>query len=81
MSAPAAFAGAKLHHFGISVPDLEDTVARYREKLGFELLYRLEIPGTGAEPSEIPVVSTIHFPYLCPVARPSQEVSRDGDQK
>ncbi len=45
MSAPAAFVGARLHHFGVSVSDLEETVAWYLEKFGFEPLYRFKIPG------------------------------------
>lgn len=30
----------KLHHFGISVPNLEETVSWYGEKLGFKLDYK-----------------------------------------
>lgn len=38
-----------LHHVGISVADLEATVGWYREKLGFEPLYRYEIPQMAAK--------------------------------
>lgn len=34
----------RLHHFGISVANLEETVAWYTDKLGFAPLYRYEIP-------------------------------------
>lgn len=37
----------RLHHVGISVADLEATVGWYREKLGFETLYRFELPDFG----------------------------------
>ena len=37
----------RLHHFGISVADLEETVEWYREKLGFEPLYHYELPDFG----------------------------------
>lgn len=36
------------HHFGISVPNLDDTVAWYRDKLGFTPSYRFELPELAA---------------------------------
>lgn len=35
----------KLHHGAVSVPDLEASVAWYRDMLGFEIEKRFEIPG------------------------------------
>ena len=40
--------GVRLHHFGISVPDLEEAACWYREKLGLEPLCRYTIEGMGA---------------------------------
>ena len=35
----------KIHHIGISVPDLEETIKWYTDKLGFLLIKRTMIPG------------------------------------
>jgi methylmalonyl-CoA/ethylmalonyl-CoA epimerase len=35
---------AKLHHFGISVPDRQATVRWYEEKLGFRPVYTYQLP-------------------------------------
>ena len=35
----------KLHHGAISVPDIDASIAWYREMLGFEIEKRFEIPG------------------------------------
>lgn len=39
----------RLHHFGISVANLEETVNWYGEKLGFTFDYRYEIAGLNAQ--------------------------------
>ncbi|MCL1896583.1 MAG: VOC family protein [Clostridiales bacterium] len=37
--------GMKVHHIGISVPDLEETINWYSVRLGFRLIKRTTIPG------------------------------------
>ena len=39
----------RLHHFGISVANLEETIDWYGEKLGFTVDYRYEIAGLNAQ--------------------------------
>ena len=37
----------RIHHCAISVPDVEASIAWYREMLGFEVFWRTVIPGLG----------------------------------
>lgn len=39
----------RLHHFGISVANLKETIDWYSEKLGFTLAHRYEIAGLNAQ--------------------------------
>jgi len=37
--------GMRMHHVGISVPDLDETIDWYTDKLGFDLTKKTSIPG------------------------------------
>jgi methylmalonyl-CoA/ethylmalonyl-CoA epimerase len=45
MSDPKPPRSMRIHHCAISVPNVEESIAWYREMLGFEVVWRTKIPG------------------------------------
>ena len=39
----------RLHHGALSVPSLDDSIAWYKDMLGFEVIQRVKIPGVAVE--------------------------------
>lgn len=70
----------KHHHGGISVPDLEETIAWYREVLGFEVEKRFDIPAIPAKVALIRRGELRMEIFEVPGASPLPEERRHPDQ-
>ncbi len=75
----------KLHHGGIAVPDLDASVAWYREILGFEVEARFTIPHIPAEVAmlrhgdiRIELFQASRAPVVTSASDPSQDVRTPG---
>ena len=65
-----------IHHFAISVADMEESIKWYSETFGFTLTSRSEIPGTGVQVAHMQGVGFILEIFCAPHSNPLPEDRR-----